>query len=282
MGVTWPHGISELGQFTTWFGLGVYLKDINSELLTLAVNSGDNQTPLTMTLQFETGGPTEVQGSISIDVIKFEIIVRLTLRFHQPTAAVDLFGWVDDINGVTYTPQSSGPTTIYTVAGTFLGQPVSGQTTDPAQFKTELIGNVVHVTFTTSSVFDPGGADPEADSRRDLQPPQRRGRHHQGHASRFDQRDGELLADGRGDRHRQRRASSPTRIPCTLQAVSVNNDVLTLNYICSGKDLRLSGPARLAGPARARRALAEHRPYRGPDAGEPLLRSHARLFEPAH
>jgi hypothetical protein len=76
----------------------------------LAVNSGDNQTPLTMTLQFETGGPEEVQGSISMDVIKFEIIVRLTLRFHQPTAAVDLFGWVDDINGITYTPQSSGPT----------------------------------------------------------------------------------------------------------------------------------------------------------------------------
>ena len=73
MGVTWPHSISELGQFTTWFGLGVYLVDINSQALTLAVNSGDNQTPLTMTLQFETGGPTEIHGSISIDIVKFEV-----------------------------------------------------------------------------------------------------------------------------------------------------------------------------------------------------------------
>jgi FG-GAP-like repeat len=119
MGTTYSHSISELGQFTTWFGLGVHLNDINSQTLTLSVNSGDSQTPLTMDLQFETGGPTEITGTISIDVIKFEIRIRLTLRYHQPTGAVDLVGWVDDINAVTFTQVANSP--LYTVSGTFPG-----------------------------------------------------------------------------------------------------------------------------------------------------------------
>jgi len=40
-------------------------------------------------LQFETDGPTEITGSTSIDVIKFEVIIRLTLRFHSATGAAD-------------------------------------------------------------------------------------------------------------------------------------------------------------------------------------------------
>ena len=241
MGVTYSHGISELGLFTTWFGLGVYLKDINSELLTLVVNSGNNQTPLTMSLQFETDGPTEVLGSISMDVIKFEVIVRLTLRFHQPTAAVDLFGWVDDINGITYTPQSVGSTTIYTVSGTFLGQPISGQTEDPAEFKTQLIGKVVDVVFTTSSAVDPGGLAQK--------------RIREGIFNRLSNADaitkvtlrdsinatasswlmGGVIASGDGE-------LLPYPNPCTLQAVSVNNDVVTLNYISPEKTFVYEAP----------------------------------------
>ena len=105
MGTKYSHGISELGQFTTWFGVGVHLNEINSRSLLLNVNQGDSQTPLTLDLQFETGGPTEITGSISMDVIKFEVSIRFTLRYHQPTGAVDLTGWVDDINAVTYTPR---------------------------------------------------------------------------------------------------------------------------------------------------------------------------------
>ena len=59
-----------------------------------------------MDLQFETGGPTEITGSTSLDVTQLEVSIRLTLRYHQPTNAVDLMGWVDDINGFTYTQQS--------------------------------------------------------------------------------------------------------------------------------------------------------------------------------
>ena len=40
-------------------------------------------------------------------MIQLEVRIRLTLRYHQPTSAVDLVGWVDDINGFTYTQQSS-------------------------------------------------------------------------------------------------------------------------------------------------------------------------------
>jgi phospholipase C len=241
MGVTWSHGVSELGQFTTWFGLGVYLKDINSELLTFTVNSGDNQTPLTMTLQFETDGPTEIQGSISIDVIKFLIVVKLTLRFHQPTGAVDLFGWVDDINGVTYTPRLGGPMPLYTVAGTFLGQPVTGVTADPAQFKTDLISKVVDVVFTTSSALDPGGA---------IQKRIREGIYN--HLSDADAitkvtlRDsinatasswlmGGVIASGDTE-------LAPYPNPCTLNGVSVANDVLTLNYITPEKTFVYEAP----------------------------------------
>ena len=40
MGTTYSHGISELGQFTTWFGLGVHLNDINSESKSQASAAG--------------------------------------------------------------------------------------------------------------------------------------------------------------------------------------------------------------------------------------------------
>ena len=33
------------------------------------------------------------------------------------------------------------------MSGTFLGQPLSGVTDDPDRFRTDLIGQVLHVTF---------------------------------------------------------------------------------------------------------------------------------------
>jgi len=240
MCTTYSHAISELGQFTTWFGLGVHLNDINSQSLTLSVNSGDNQTPLTMDLQFETGGPTEITGSISIDVIKFEIKIRLTLRYHQPTNAVDLVGWVDDINAVTFTQQSTNPP-VYKVSGTFLGQPLNDVTDDPARYRTDLIGKVVDVVFTTSSALDPGGA---------IQKAIREGIFN--HLSEPDSitkvtlRDsinatfsswlmGSVIASGNPE-------LQPYPNPCTLVAVNVNNDVLILNYISPEKSFVYQTP----------------------------------------
>ena len=239
MGTTYAHNVSELGQFATVFGIGVHLNDINSESLALSLNPGDSQTPFTADLQFETDGPTEITGTISIDVIKFEISIRLTLRYHQPTNAVDLVGWVDDINGVTYTQQSNSP--LFTVSGTFLGQPLSGVTDDPDQFKTDLIGQVVHVNFTTSSALDPGGA---------IQKAIREGIFN--HLSSADSitkvtaRDslnamasswlmGSVIASGNPE-------LQPYPSPCTLVGVNVDNDVLSLDYITPEKTFIYQAP----------------------------------------
>jgi hypothetical protein len=160
LGVTYGHSPTVLGQFAALFGdVGVQLNDINSESLTLNVNSGDNQTPLTLNLQFETGGPQEITGTLSIDVIKFEITIRLTLRFEAATNSVDLMDWLDDINGITLTPLPLSPPAplSYQIAGTFLGTPLSGTTVDPDAFKDALVGQVVDVVFTTSKATDPGG-----------------------------------------------------------------------------------------------------------------------------
>ena len=230
MGIKYGHGIRELGQFTTVFGLGVYLVDINSKSFTLTVNSGDNQTPLTLDLQFETDGPQEIQGSIGLDLVRAELKIRLTLRLHAATNAVDLFGWVDDINGITYTPQSSvGGLTSYKVSGIFLGQALDSVTPDPASFRTDLIRQVIDVVFNTSETTDPGGAIqkrlPEAVFNYLLEADS---------ITKVTMRDsinatasswlmGSVVASGNPE-------LVPYPYPCRLFDLQVNNDVLFLDY----------------------------------------------------
>lgn len=241
MGITYSHSISELGQFITWFGLGVYLKDINSKYLALTVNSGDNQTPLTLDLQFETDGPQEIEGSLSLDVVKFEINIRLTLRLHAETHAVDLFGWVDDINGLKYTSTSNFPP-IYQVTGTFLGQEINKVTDDPAQFRTDQINQVVDVAFNTSGTLDPGGM---------IQKRLREGIFN--HLSSADPitkvtlRDsinatasswlmGGVIASGNPE-------LVPYPYPCLLQSLEVNNDTVSLGYVTPEMSFQYQKPA---------------------------------------
>ena len=243
MGIKYPHGISELGQFTSLFGLGVYLVDINSKSLAVTVNSGDNQTPLTLDLQFETDGPHEIQGSIDLDVVNFEIKIRLTLRLNTATQAVDLFGWVDDINGITFTPQSEvGGLLLYKVSGIFLGQKLDTTTPDPALFKTDLIGQVVDVVFNTSGTLDPGGA---------IQKRLREGIFN--HLSTPDSitkvtpRDsmnatasswvlGSVIASGNPE-------LVPYPYPCRIRYLQVNNDVLFVDYITPAMGFQYQRPA---------------------------------------
>jgi phospholipase C len=240
MSTTYAHNVSELGQFTTWFGLGVHLNDINVQSLALNLNPGDSQTPFTLDVQFETGGPTEVTGSTSLDITQLEVRIRLTLRYHQPTGAVDLMGWVDDINGFTYTQQSSSQVPLYNVSGTFLGQPVSGVTGDPDRFRTDLIGQVLHVTFDSDSDFT--GA---------IQKRIREGIFN--HLSSADSitkvttRDsfnamasswlmGSVIASGNSE-------LQPYPSPCTLVGVTVDNDVLSLDYVTPEKTFVFEAPA---------------------------------------
>ena len=151
------------------FGIGIHVNDLEIQSVAVTVNSGNSQTPLTVDVQFETGGPTEITGSTSLDIVRFQITIQLTLRpqvLHLATGdvmVVDTMGWVDDINGIKYTPlppvnptQNPPAPIVYQISGTFLGQPVSGTTIDPGGFTSSLIGRVIHVVFNTSSVFDPG------------------------------------------------------------------------------------------------------------------------------
>ena len=158
MGTTYSHSISELGQFTTWFGLGVHLNDINSQ--SMAAHRQLGRQPDTV-----HDGPA-VRDGRSDGNHRDHLHRRDQVPDHDPAhpavSSADQrrrpVGWVDDINGdhVHAAIATSRPRS-YKVSGTFLGQPLSGETADPAQFKTDLIGQVVHVIFTTSSALDPGG-----------------------------------------------------------------------------------------------------------------------------
>ena len=157
MGTTYTHAISELGWFTTVFGLGVHLNDINTESIAITVNPDDDQTPLTAAVAFETSGPEEVTGSYDLDIVKLEVRLRLTLRYSTSTKAVDLFGWVDDIKDITLTPTGAfiGKLPVYRVNGMFLGQAIDQETIDPSGFTTGLVEQVVHVGF-NAGTLDPG------------------------------------------------------------------------------------------------------------------------------
>ena len=249
MGTKYSHGISELGQFITWFGLGIHLNDVNIQSAAITVNSGNNQIPFNIDLEFETQGPTEITGSISMDIVRFQITIRLTLRFNAATGAVDVAGWWDDINGITFSPVPPNglPTNppqpiLYKIGGTFLGQPLSGETLDPDGFRTNLMGQVVHVVFNTGSSFDPGGA---------IQKRIREGIYNAfapaKDSTKVVLRDsvnaqitswlmGHVIASGNPE-------LVPYPYPCTVQNVSVSNDVATLNYLTPTMSFDYQTPA---------------------------------------
>ena len=282
MGVTWSHGISELGQFTSWFELGVYLViDINSgKLLTFAVNSGDNETPLTDDPSVRNRRSDGNSGARS----RFDIVTSsrsssgLTLRFHH----ADRRGRPDRLGGrhqrlhrqtaKQLDRERCGRSRGHSSGRRSMEAPVTGR------FRTDLIGKVVDVICTLGRRRSTWRRDPEGDPRGNLQPAQRGRLHHQGHAARFDQRDGQFLADG-GVIASGNAELLPYPNPCTLGGGQRGQRRPQPELHRPGEDLRLSGPCRLAGDAPP--GAGEHRPHRGADAGEPVLRPHARLPEPA-
>ena len=236
MGVTYLHSISELPDRirNAFIGFGDQFNDLNLQSLSLNARSGDNETPLMLNLQFETEGPTEITGSLPIDVIKFEITLRFTLRFHSETGAVDLFGWVDDLShpehGLRFSLVSPTNLLQYKVSGTFLGQPLNDLTTNPDRYKTDLIGQVVHVNFTTKDTLDPGGL-----IQRRLREGIFNGLSGKNPITKTTPREsinaqvssflmGGVIASGNPEL-----VAYPN--PCRLLDVDVSNDVLTLNYL---------------------------------------------------
>ena len=228
-GVTYNRNPMSLGQKTAFHKLiGFYFNDINSNSLTLNVNPGNALTPLTLSLQFETGGPVEVQGSQSMDVVKFEIRVQLTLRFDEANSRADLMGWVDDIVNLKRTP--AGGLNVR-ITGTFMGNPIDVTTPGPDVFVSEqLIGQVLHVEFTTSEGSDLGGSlqrnirEALFDTLSKIDPITQISMRDSINAKVNSWLMGGVIASG-----------SPAQLafpnPCRLVAATVKDDNLTLNYI---------------------------------------------------
>ena len=154
---TWSHSISELGWITTFFGIGVHANDLNVDSVAITVNPEDDQTPVTVAVTFETGGPKEITGTKDLDIVRFDLTLRLTLR-DGAEGAVDIFGWVDDIENLTAVPTGKhiGNFVVYRMQGTFLGQPIDAETINPDDFRTALKEQVVKVHFETSGTLSPG------------------------------------------------------------------------------------------------------------------------------
>lgn len=251
MGTTYSHSITELPDSirNLFIGLGLQFNDINLQFLSLTVNAGDTETPLMLNLQFETEGPVEVTGLDEMDVIKFEVTLRLTLRFDSETGAVDLFGWLTDIddpqnpNKVTFTrTQQPGSPFTYKVSGTFLGQALNDVTSDPEDYRTGLITKVVHVVFTTSSKFDFGGT-----IQKRIRDEIWKGLSTPDHITNRTLRDsinaqfsswlmGGVIATGSPELR-------PYPNPCQLLDARVSNDVLTLSYLGPEQSFEEQPPA---------------------------------------
>ena len=245
MGTKYSHSIGELGLFTTYFGIGIQLNDLNSQSMSFTANPADDQTPLTFDLQFETGGPTEITGSMSLDLVKFEITIRLTLRFLAASQTVDVLGWVDDIIGIKSTAQPPLPFPLprsYKMTGTFLGQPVNAITNDPDKFKADLIDQVMRIDFRTSSTLDPGGT-----VRQYLRGKVFSHLSEPDPITRLTPRDslnarvsswlmGSVLAHGNSE-------LVPYPYPCVLKNVGVSNGIVSLDYLQPAKSFNYQPPA---------------------------------------
>jgi phospholipase C len=157
-GVNYFSGPMSLGQLPYDY----YLNDINSSNISISVDA-DQVTPLTITIEFETGGGTEFFGPINVDATEFSISLLLTLdvdKAIRPTVnvtLVDMMSWVGEITDLVNTRQlvASTPTVdLYQYNGTFLHAPVSFVGT--GDFGSLFVEQVVKVVL-KAGTFEPGG-----------------------------------------------------------------------------------------------------------------------------
>jgi phospholipase C len=144
----YSHSMSDLGTFVKTWGLSSLVQeqvnDINLESLRLPIHTNNLQTPLDLTIEFETVGPvevTEVSGDPTIDIIKelplkkgLLLNAKLTLRPDLDNGVVDLMGWMQDIIKIQVNSDNYN--------GIFLGNQISGSTDDYDGFVQSLIDQV--------------------------------------------------------------------------------------------------------------------------------------------
>ncbi len=132
MGFEYSHGMSDLPTFFNSFHLGSHVQeqvnDINLQSLGLPIDANNLQTPLTLNIDFETGGPVEVTGDATIDIKKLSLSAKLTLRPDLENGVVDLMAWMQDISKIQLTlGVSNSDQPVYNYSGNFLGNPISGK-----------------------------------------------------------------------------------------------------------------------------------------------------------
>jgi phospholipase C len=109
------------------------LNDINLQFLYFLIDTNDLQTPLNVEIAFETSGPVEVTGdafaSFDINLVKdLDIKTKLTLRPDFENGVVDLMAWLKDISKIQRVLHiAPGGSAYYVYNGSFLGKPQSGQ-----------------------------------------------------------------------------------------------------------------------------------------------------------
>ncbi|MDR4469905.1 MAG: FG-GAP-like repeat-containing protein [Nitrospira sp.] len=235
MGTTYSHSLLELHQLRNVLRglIGLKFNDISSQSLSLNVNFGDNITPLTLNLQFETNGPLEVTGTDEMNVIDFEVTLRFTLRFDSDAKAVDLLGWIYDLNNnTTFTPIPNTKPQLYKVRGSFLGETLDDVTIDQHDYKVDRVGPAAHVVFTTDFKPDLGGTIQKKlrggifDQLSEPDPITKVAPRESINAMFSSWLMGGVIESGNSEL-----VEYPN--PCQLQNAGVSGDVLTLNYVGS-------------------------------------------------
>ena len=160
-GIDYKSSPTEIGQLINSF-LGVdigdlYLNDINSQTITANIDPSNHVLPITVVVTFETGGGNETIGGVGgMDFTQFSIRLSLTLTPDLGKGLIDVMSWVDEIKGLkvrTLPPNQSS----VRVTGQFLGKPVDVKVPSFAEFKSELISQVIDVHVVTTKKLDPGG-----------------------------------------------------------------------------------------------------------------------------
>ena len=156
--VAWRSNPLDLGQLNAGpFNLGdVYLVDINSSSITLDVTP-DGPLPVTVSLEFETGGEEEVQDLHdntvgAMDLEEFSVILRMSLQAFA--GQVELFMWINDLDALRRSAVFNSEFGITTFSGSWLGQQlaeaVPGEPDDAFdQLLSGLLDDVIDVAVTT-------------------------------------------------------------------------------------------------------------------------------------
>jgi phospholipase C len=159
-GVDYVSSPTSLGQLRTTLDIDdVFFNTVDSASLTATLDPSD-PAPLAITLKFIPGPNQLITGLDNVDILDFEIKLRLTLEMAHRTSQfgvdetlVDLMTWIPDLQNMKVTPEGSNT---FRYTGNFLGQPIDLLASDPNVNK--VFGEqVVQVHLTTADTFDPGG-----------------------------------------------------------------------------------------------------------------------------